>query len=126
VKEREAHVGQIKVIAGPFRIGNMTRKTLYLWTTGNKGMLADVNVPVTQIASVEVATEENVKKVGGALGWGAAGAVIAGPVGLLAGAILGGRGKDVTFIVTLRDNRRFMATASSGTYKEFLAATFKS
>lgn len=118
-------MGQFKVIAGPFKSGNTSRKTLYLWTTGNKGMLADVSVPMSSITSVDVATEENVKKVGGALGWGAAGALIAGPVGLLAGAILGGRGKDVTFIVTLQDGRRFMTTTGSGTYKEFLAATFK-
>lgn len=117
-------MGQFKVISGPFKSGNTSRNTLYLWSK-SAGMLADSSVPMSSVTSVEVATEENVKKVGGALGWGAAGAVIAGPVGLLAGAIIGGRGKDVTFIVTLRDGRRFMATASSGIYKEFLAATFK-
>ncbi len=41
------------------------------------------------IATVDIATEESVKKLGGTVGWGAVGAVILGLVGLLAGVLLG-------------------------------------
>src|SRR6266498_1481609 len=46
-------------------------------------------------ASIEMATQETQGKVkvGGAVGWGTAGALVAGPLGLLAGALLGGSGK---------------------------------
>lgn len=77
------------------------------------------------IASIEVATEENVKRAGGAVGWGVAGALLLGPVGALGGALLGGRGKDVTFIVVLGGGRKFLAKGSSKTYEEFLKVTFK-
>src|SRR3546814_10870207 len=50
------------------------------------------------IADLEPASEESVKRIGGTLGWGAAGALVLGPVGLLAGLLAGGRGTEVTFV----------------------------
>ena len=76
------------------------------------------------LRSIEVATEESVKRAGGTVGWGLAGAALLGPVGLLAGLLAGGRGKDVTFIAQLKDGRRLMATTDAGTYKKLAAATF--
>jgi len=107
---------QFKVLAGDFAEGaaSITEKEIALFSKANRAgfatvRIADVKVPLSRIASVEVASEESVKRVGGAVGWGTAGALVAGPAGLLAGAILGGRGKDVTFVVVLQDGRRFLA-----------------
>ncbi len=55
-------------------------------------------IPITELETVEVATEESVKKLGGTVGWGAAGALILGPVGLLAGLLLGGKRKKLLFL----------------------------
>jgi hypothetical protein len=85
---------------------------------------SDVRLPVRRIRQVEVATEESVKRVGGAVGWGAAGAILAGPAGLIAGALLGGRGKDVTFVVVFDDGRKFLAKGSSKAYEAFLKSSF--
>ncbi|WP_133365703.1 hypothetical protein [Qipengyuania sediminis] len=76
------------------------------------------------LTEVEVASEESVKRLGGAAGWGVAGAVLLGPVGLLAGALLGGRGKDVTFIARFRDGRKFLATTDSKTFIKIQSVVF--
>jgi hypothetical protein len=78
-----------------------------------------------KIASVEVVTEENKHKVAGKLGWGTAGLVAFGPVGALAGLLLGGRKKEVCFAVYLKDGKKFVAVADADVYKKFLAASFK-
>jgi len=80
---------------------------------------------LSQISSVEVQSEESVKKVAGTLGWGLVGATAFGPLGLLAGLISGGKGKEVTFVCALKDGRRFLATASSSLFTKMNAAVFK-
>ena len=80
---------------------------------------------LSSLATVEIATEESVKRAGGTIGWGAAGAVLLGPVGLLAGLLLGGRGKEITFVAVFRDGRKILGTINSKGYQEMLAATFK-
>lgn len=79
---------------------------------------------MSALESVEMASEESVKRVGGALGWGLAGGALFGPAGLVVGGVLGGKGTDVTFIGTLRDGKRFLASARSETYVKFRSATF--
>lgn len=82
-------------------------------------------VKLADIEAVEVASEEAVIRVGGAIGWGVAGAVLLGPVGLLAGLVAGSRGKAVTFVCKLKDGRKFLASAPSKVFIELQAATFK-
>lgn len=74
------------------------------------GKMMRESIPLTKIAEVEAASEESATRIAGAVGWGAAGALMFGPVGLLAGALLGGKGKDVTFVCRLKDGRKFIAT----------------
>jgi hypothetical protein len=73
---------------------------------------------------VEAASEESVKKVGGTVGWGAAGLVAFGPVGLLAGLLLGGKSKNVTFVAQLKDGRKLFGVTDSATYTQLLSAVF--
>lgn len=82
------------------------------------------SVQLRELSSVEVASEDSVRRAGGTIGWGAAGAVLLGPVGLLAGLLAGGRGKDVTFVATFKDGRRLMATTDSKAFTKLRAATF--
>jgi hypothetical protein len=76
------------------------------------------------LESVEIAVQHNEVKVGGAVGWGAAGAILAGPLGLLAGAVLGGRGKQVVFVGVLKDGRKFLGQTDSKTFAALRAAVF--
>ncbi len=121
-------MASFKVLGGDFKANDSSlhRGTLLLYDPRRNSFLADTEIPASQIASVEVVTEENVKRAGGTVGWAAAGGLLLGPLGLLGGALLGGRGKDITFLCTLRDGRRFLANASSEAYKEFLAESMKS
>lgn len=115
----------IKVLAGDFYKGSQHKfnfGTLTLFSDKAKWM--GESIPSTQFASIEVASEESVKRAGGTIGWGAAGALVLGPVGLLAGLMLGGKSKDVTFIGVLHDGRKMLATTDSKTFTKLQAAIF--
>lgn len=114
-------VSTIKFLAGDLGKGNG-----YLLNSGKvriPGGAKDFHM--FAVATVEAASEESVKRVGGAIGWGVAGASLFGPAGFIVGGLLGGQGRDVTFVGTLKDGKRFMATAKSDVYTKFLAASFK-
>jgi hypothetical protein len=81
-------------------------------------------VPLSDLAAVEIATEETARDIVGTIGWGAVGAVVLGPIGLLAGLLLGGKKKEVTFIARFKDGRKLLASTDSGTYTKLLASVF--
>lgn len=60
-----------------------------------------------------------------ALGLAAIGSLLLGPLGLLAGLLMGGKKKEVTFSVKLKDGRRFLATADSKTFTKMRAGVFQ-
>ena len=119
--------GSFKVLGGDFKTGDgkgqLTGSALLLYDPAKSSFMPDFTYARTMISSVDIATEESVKRVGGTVGWAAAGGLLLGPVGLLAGALLGGRGKKVTFICVLSNGRKFLAEADADIYKKFLAAT---
>lgn len=119
-------MGKIKVHAGDFLEGvgelRMFGTILNLKTEEHSWLGEDISVK--ELKTVETATEESVKKVAGTVGWGVAGAVVLGPVGLLAGLLLGGKGKEVTFVATFKDGRKMLATTDSKTYTKLQAAVF--
>ena len=81
--------------------------------------------PKEEIESIEVASEENVIRLGGVAGWGVAGGLLLGPVGLLAGALLGGRSKDVTFVAVFKDGKKMLATTDTKTFTQLQALAFQ-
>lgn len=116
--------GTIEIHAGDFKPGTggqLAGKWLFLPVPGR---FLREKIPVDELASVELASEESAKRLGGALGWGAAGAVLLGPLGLLAGLLAGGRSKKMTFVAVLTDERRFLGTTDPKTYNALLAAVF--
>ena len=120
-------MGKVKVHAGDFinggTPGSFTFGNFTLCTEQKRWM--GESISANQLESVELATEESVKRLGGTVGWGGLGGVLLGPVGLLAGLFLGGRGKDVTFVAQFKDGRRLLATTDSKTYTKMLAYVFK-
>ena len=112
------HAGDFTKGDGAFNFGSFVLKNEYHTWIGETN-------PVTDLASVDIASEERVKKVGGTIGWGAAGMLLLGPVGLLAGLLLGGKQNEVTFVAQFKDGRKLLATTDSGTYKQFMAAVFQ-
>lgn len=111
------HAGDFRKGRGDYGFGMLTLyKTDQPWKTDT--------FSAKEIVEIDVASEDNVKRIGGTVGWGAAGAVLLGPAGLLAGLLLGGRKKEVTFVAQLKDGRKMLATTDSKTYTKLLAAAF--
>ncbi len=125
-------MGAIKVEAGDFKAGKHSRFTAMFGLNEFEMALDEmgwtgwkmIKYPATDVEEVAEASEENVKRLGGTVGWGIAGAALLGPVGLLAGLIAGGRGKNVTFICKFKDGKKFLGTTDSKTYTKILASQF--
>lgn len=117
-------MAKVKVLAGDFleADGEYSWGSLKLKTKEHSWV--GETIPLNQLDTVDIATEESVKKIGGTVGWGAAGAVILGPVGLLAGLLLGGKKKEVTFVAKFKDGRKLMASTDSKTFTKLQAAVF--
>jgi hypothetical protein len=105
-------MAQLDVLAGDFAI---SRGRSHWWRgkllMKRNGKFFRENIQPRQIESVQLS-------VGGAAAFGTAGALLLGPVGLLAGLVLGGRGNKTTFICKLTDGRKFIATANTKVFKE--------
>ena len=114
----------IKVLAGSGGIGTGDG---YLMVSDFflpiKGRLWPETVQKGQIADVSIATEESVKRIGGTVGWGLVGGALLGPVGLLAGLMLDGRGKTTFFTLTLRDGRSLLGSCDTSAFIAIKAAT---
>lgn len=114
----------ITVHAGDFLKGDATLafdNVIILRTEAN---FLGETIPLSQLETVEIATEETVKKLGGTIGWGAVGGIIFGPAGLLAGLLLGGKKKEITFVARFKDGRKLLATTDNPTYIKLKAAAF--
>lgn len=107
---------KLKVHAANFKFDEISVLGGCLYIKTRLFQLTGDRVDADDIASIEVANEDSVKKVGGALGWGVAGAVLMGQLGAVAGLILGGNKKEVTFVAELSHNRKIMATLPSKDY----------
>ena len=78
-----------------------------------KGSWFNETIKVHNIESLEIADEESIKKMGATFGWGLAGLVVAGPLGMAAGLLGGGKAKKTTFLCVLKDKRKFLGTIDS-------------
>jgi hypothetical protein len=116
--------GSFEVHAGDFKAGPGHQYLNGQILMRKEGSWLREKIPLARVQEIEVASEESVKKMAGAVGWGLAGAFVLGPVGLLAGVLAGGNRRNVTFICRLADGRAFMATAPHAVYQKFTAATF--
>ena len=90
---------------------------------GNEGFLSygRIMYRMTAVSEMQELTEENKVKVLGAAGWGAVGALVAGPMGLLAGMVLGGRGSNMVISVTFKDGRKALLQVDATTWTNMLA-----
>ena len=79
---------------------------------------------LSDVENLEEVSEENKVKVLGAAGWGTVGAIALGPVGLLAGLVLGGRGKNIVFAVTFKDCKRALLETDRKEWNRIIAARF--
>ncbi|MBZ0189687.1 MAG: hypothetical protein K8F91_25805 [Candidatus Obscuribacterales bacterium] len=110
---------KVKVLGGDLTEGEWEFSRGVLW-----GAFEHIELQGA-IKKVQPQTEESVKKVSETLGWGLAGLVALGPVGALAGAVMGGNRKSVCALIELNDDRKFLAVMDSKIYQEILALSLK-
>ncbi len=104
----KVHAGDFLKGRGDIVFGSFALRTKKHPTVGE-------SIPLKKLTSVDIATEENVKKAGGTVGWGIVGGALLGPVGLLAGLIAGGRKKEVTLISSYSESQqKFLLWVISG------------
>jgi hypothetical protein len=118
-----------KVLAGDFgegKSGQVLVGPLYRRSGQGFNMPGGVHIGPGQIEALEIATEENLKKMGGAVGWGVAGGIALGPVGLIAGALAGGRQKEITFVCKFKDGRKFLGSCDAKVFADIKSAEFPS
>lgn len=120
----QIHAGDFTKGKGTIIVNSLGFTITPAWAAGDGFLGKTHTFAKFDIKEISVATEESVKRVGGTLGWGAAGAVLLGPVGLLAGLLLGGKGKDVTFILQFTSGKKMLATTDSKTYTKLAALVF--
>ena len=111
-------LGRINIHAGSFKKGLEHQYLRGKFIMKNEGKFFREKIPLSEVATVEIATEESVISLGGAAGWGLAGSILLGPVGLLAGLVLGGKGKDITFVCVFKDGRKFLGATSEKVFNE--------
>lgn len=106
---------KVKVMAGDIPSGEWEFNMGALW-----GAFETVQLQ-GEIKSVQLQTEEGAKDIARTLGWGLAGAITFGPVGALAGLVMGGNRKEVCALFELKDGRKFLALMDSKIYQQMLA-----
>jgi hypothetical protein len=122
-------MAKINVHAGDFHKGKGSQflNGFLLADTGKRNWIGNPKwerIAAKEFETLEVASEENVKRLGGTVGWGVAGAVLLGPVGLLVGLLAGGKKKEVTFILRLQDGRKILASTNSKCFTAMQSAIF--
>ncbi len=76
------------------------------------------------IASIDMVNEETKNSVLAKAGWGAAGAVVLGPLGLLAGVLGGGNKRKTVVSVVLKDGRKALLECDPKTLKKLLSLMY--
>lgn len=85
----------------------------------------DELIALGELEMVDTASEANVRKLGSAVGWGAVGGALLGPIGLVAGLLAGGRQREeVTFVAKFKDGRKLLATTNKELFIKLQAAAF--
>ena len=114
----KVHGGDFSNVYLNITFGQVSLTTGVVAGTGER-----IKINSQTVAELALATEESVKRIGGTLGWGAAGALTLGPIGLAAGLLAGGRKKEVTYILILSDGRSLVATVDNQAYAKLLGAS---
>ena len=77
------------------------------------------------VEEIQEITDENKVKVLGAAGWGALGGLALRPLGLIAGMVLGGRGKVVVCAVKFKDGKQALLEVNQKEWTNIVAARFQ-
>lgn len=83
---------------------------------GTKSVWKQVKYPLADIKIIELIDSETERTIGRTLGWAVAGAVVAGPLGLIAG--FAGKRSEVRFACQFKDGKRFLGAMSPRAFRK--------
>jgi hypothetical protein len=107
------HGGDLRKGKGFYYHGWFSKK-IYL-----RGFLFWKKRSVNDIDTIEIITDDMVKGGMGKVGSAAVGTLLLGPLGLIAGAIIGGKQKkEITFVVEFSDGKSFIASSDVPTFQK--------
>ncbi|RMQ40871.1 hypothetical protein ALQ04_00864 [Pseudomonas cichorii] len=107
-------MAKINVLAGDFLQGNGEYRSGTITLVTPLHPWPGICFKQDEIKSVEIASQASSRKMDGAL----AGALVLGPVGAAAGALLASEEKEITFVATLKDGRTLLAATDEKTYRK--------
>lgn len=117
---------KFKVIAGidkDFSLKSSKKTGLFL--ERSTGFLQTEQIILTNnLASIEQITEENKNSILKKAGWGTVGGLVFGPIGLVAGLWLTGKGKEISMACELKSGQKFVANVDIEAYKELTALSY--
>ncbi len=115
-------MSKITVISGDFLAGDADFQSgLFTLKPVLKPSL-ELKIPLSKLETLETATEEVVSKKGSVIRWSLAGALLLGPIGLVAGWMLCDKKKEITFYAKFKDGRCLLATTDINTYSKISAS----
>ena len=94
--------------------------SIALFGPGSGSAFPDVRIPRSDVVAAQLATPRGWSPAATTAAGAAIGYTIAGEGGLIVGTVFAGLPRDVTFLVTLRDGRRFVAGGSPDLFQQFV------
>ncbi|MFJ2362427.1 hypothetical protein ACIPIN_01695 [Pseudomonas sp. NPDC087697] len=118
-------MSKITVISGDYLAGDAEFQSGLLILKSALNPSLELKMPVAKLETLETATEKVVNRKGSAIRWSLAGALLLGPVGLVAGWLLCDKEREITFYAKFKDGSCLLATTDSDTYSKISASPFK-
>lgn len=118
-------MASIEILGGSFPAKKYSFMNNMLIIPHLDGEFSREEIHETNIESVEVMDEQNKNSILKKAGAGVVGGVLLGGVGLAAGLLAAGSGKEVVFLCTLKDGRHFLAKTNGKIYQHFMTAAFR-
>ncbi|WP_347929774.1 hypothetical protein [Pseudomonas helvetica] len=118
-------MSKITVISGDFLAGDAEFQSGSFTLKSALKPSLELKIPLSNLETLETATEEVVNKKGSVIRWSLAGALLLGPIGLVAGWLLCDTEREITFYAKFKDGRCLLATTDKGTYSKISASPLK-
>jgi hypothetical protein len=115
-------MSNITILGGDISKGRWSVSTVFdNFTMMVNGIPFDMR---SEVDTVEIMTEDKVKKFAGSVGLGLVGGIALGPLGAIGGLLAGGNKKEVCFVCTLKSGQKFIGKTDGKTFQKLMTLSF--